>query len=190
VQIGGPDAPTSRAMATKRLWRSASVSFFRLTLALRGCLLRHAPPSGFLVMTVAYIAYIDESGDDGLSKVQPIDPNGASEWFVLGAIVVPAEIGREAIWTQKILTALKLPQRRILHFQPLDAQRQITACQTIAALPVRCFAVMSNKRNMPVLEWGRTFGQGLRHYACSITPNGVVALMTASTATGAAAHYR
>jgi Protein of unknown function (DUF3800) len=43
-------------------------------------------------MTVAYIAYIDESGDDGLSKVQPIDPNGASEWFVLGAIVVPADI--------------------------------------------------------------------------------------------------
>lgn len=99
-------------------------------------------------MTSAYIAYIDESGDDGLSKVQPIDPNGATEWFVLGAVVVPAETQRETVWTQKILTTLKLPQRRVLHFQPLDAQRQVRACETIASLPVRCFAVMSNKKNM------------------------------------------
>lgn len=52
-------------------------------------------------MTVAYIAYIDESGDDGLSKVQPIDPNGASEWFVLGAVVVPVEMRREVIWVKR-----------------------------------------------------------------------------------------
>jgi hypothetical protein len=99
-------------------------------------------------MSVAYVAYIDESGDDGLGRVQPIDPNGASEWFVLGAIVVPAHMQREAIWAQRILTELRLDQRRILHFQPLDRQRQVRACQAIAALPLRCFAVISNKKNM------------------------------------------
>src|SRR5262245_7681911 len=96
----------------------------------------------------AYVAYIDESGDDGLTRVRPIDPEGASEWFVLGAIVVPIEMGREAIWAKSILANLKLDQRRVLHFQPLDRQRQARACQAIAKLPVRCFAVTSNKRNM------------------------------------------
>jgi hypothetical protein len=99
-------------------------------------------------MSVAYVAYIDESGDDGLSKVQPTDPNGASEWFVLGAIVVPAHYQREAAWVAKILTELKLAQRRVLHFQPLDRQRQTKTCQAISGLPIRCFAVISNKTNM------------------------------------------
>ncbi|MCC6887240.1 MAG: DUF3800 domain-containing protein [Hyphomicrobiales bacterium] len=99
-------------------------------------------------MSVAYIAYIDESGDDGLSKVKPKDVNGASEWFVLGAVVVAAKAQREATWVNKILTDIKLHQRRVLHFQPLDPQRQIRACEAIAKLPVRCFAVVSNKLNM------------------------------------------
>jgi hypothetical protein len=37
---------------------------------------------------IGYIAYIDESGDDGIARVAPLDPNGASEWFVLSALVV------------------------------------------------------------------------------------------------------
>jgi len=96
----------------------------------------------------AYTIYIDESGDDGLTKVQPIDPLGASEWFVLGAIVVPSSLGLETTWVQHILTELKLHQRRALHFQPLNKQRRITVCEMIGSLPVRCFAVISNKRNM------------------------------------------
>ena len=44
---------------------------------------------------VSYVAYIDESGDDGLARVKPLDPDGASEWFVLGSIVMPADPQRE-----------------------------------------------------------------------------------------------
>jgi len=47
---------------------------------------------------VSYVAYIDESGDDGLARVRPLDADGASEWFVLGAVVVPVDLGREATW--------------------------------------------------------------------------------------------
>src|SRR3954454_2837336 len=100
------------------------------------------------MLQVSYVAYIDESGDDGLAKVKPIDSDGASEWFVLGAVVTPADCQREALWVQKILSELKVRQRPTLHFQPLDRQRQIKACQIIGTIPVRCFAVVSNKRNM------------------------------------------
>jgi hypothetical protein len=97
---------------------------------------------------VSYVAYIDESGDDGLARVKPIDPDGATEWFVLSAIVVPSEMRREAIWVQQILADLKLHQRRTLHFQPLGKQRQLAVCEKLAALPVRCFTIVSNKQNM------------------------------------------
>ena len=66
---------------------------------------------------VSYVAYIDKSGDDGLARVKPIDLNGATEWFVLSALVVPSEMQREAIWVQQILAELKLHQRKTLHFQ-------------------------------------------------------------------------
>ncbi len=97
---------------------------------------------------VSYVAYIDESGDDGLVKVSPRDPNGASEWFVLSALVVRAETQRETVWVRDALARLKLPQRKDLHFQPLDPERKLKTCMTLADLPVRCFTVVSNKQNM------------------------------------------
>jgi hypothetical protein len=49
-----------------------------------------------------YIAYIDESGDEGLSKVKPIDPNGSSEWLILSAAVVSASRENEVLpWEKK-----------------------------------------------------------------------------------------
>jgi hypothetical protein len=99
-------------------------------------------------MPAGYVAYIDESGDDGLWKVQPVDPVGASEWFILSAMVVPTSLNREAIWVQRILADLGLHQRRTLHFQSLDDHHKLAVCEALAALPIRCFAVASHKPNM------------------------------------------
>ena len=33
-----------------------------------------------------YVAYIDEAGDQGLRKVKPIDPDGASEWLIVSDV--------------------------------------------------------------------------------------------------------
>lgn len=50
-----------------------------------------------------YVAYIDESGDDGLKKVRPLDPDGASEWFVLSAVVVRARREQDVLaWVKEI----------------------------------------------------------------------------------------
>lgn len=38
--------------------------------------------------TPAYIAYIDEAGDDGLNTVRPIDANGGCEWLMLSAVLI------------------------------------------------------------------------------------------------------
>ena len=97
---------------------------------------------------VGYIAYIDQSGDDGIARVSPIDSNGASEWFVLSALVVRKTTNPELGWVRSIIADLNLRQRRELHFQPLDHERRLRTCSALAKLPVRCFVVMSNKQNM------------------------------------------
>ena len=34
-----------------------------------------------------YVLYIDEAGDDGLKRVRPLDPIGASEWLVISGVL-------------------------------------------------------------------------------------------------------
>jgi hypothetical protein len=101
---------------------------------------------------ISYVAYIDESGDDGVARVSPVVKDGASEWFVLGAIVARSEPQHEVRWVKSILGDLKLRQRRHLHFQPLDERRRLQVCTAINRLPVRCFVAMSNKQNMHAYE--------------------------------------
>jgi hypothetical protein len=97
---------------------------------------------------VSYVAYIDESGDDGVGTVRPVDPNGATEWFTLSAVVVRAEAQSEAVWVRGILRDIELDRRHELHFQPLDDWRKAIVCNRIAGLPLRCFVAMSHKVNM------------------------------------------
>jgi len=97
---------------------------------------------------VSYVAYIDESGDDGVASVRPRDPKGATEWFVLSAVVVRADAQRETVWVRDILRQIKLDSRRELHFQPLNSWRKAAVCNCVANLPLRCFVAISNKVNM------------------------------------------
>ncbi|MDE1149129.1 MAG: DUF3800 domain-containing protein [Azospirillaceae bacterium] len=96
-----------------------------------------------------FVAYIDESGDDGLDKVFPNRSNGSSEWFVLSAVVVRAENENKIGKIQReIISKFKNTQRKYIHYRDLiDAKKQI-ACSEIGRADLRCFVVMSNKKNM------------------------------------------
>ena len=98
---------------------------------------------------VGYIAYIDESGDDGLRRIRPYDPNGASEWFVLSAIIVRVERETQVLpWVRNIVASLNQHQRRDLHFRDLNDAKRMSVCKAVAELPIRCFVAMSHKHNM------------------------------------------
>jgi Protein of unknown function (DUF3800) len=96
----------------------------------------------------AYIAYIDESGDPGIRNPRLFAKGPVSEWFSMGAIVVQLHREPEIVqWVKEIHTATRV-RRRDLHFAHMnDVQRKI-ACASIAQKPVRCFALVSNKKNM------------------------------------------
>jgi hypothetical protein len=100
-------------------------------------------------MDYGYVAYIDEAGDPGLKKVRPIDPNGASEWLMLSAIVMRAKWENDVVgWVDNIRTGLGVRQRRDLHYRTLSPTRKLAAATAIAGLPLRGFVVCSNKKNM------------------------------------------
>ncbi len=96
-----------------------------------------------------YIAYIDEAGDPGLKRVRPVDENGASEWLVLSAVVMRSiREPRVVEWVQDIIGDLGIRRRNDLHYRTLSPARKLNAGNRIAMLPIRAFAVCSNKKNI------------------------------------------
>ncbi len=96
-----------------------------------------------------YLAYLDEAGDPGLRRVLGVDNAGASEWLMLAAVVV-RECHEKDIdgWLSSLLEQFKGHQRAGMHFADLHPSKKLAACEYVARLPVRCFVVASNKKNM------------------------------------------
>jgi len=96
-----------------------------------------------------YVAYIDEAGDPGIERVRPRDEPGASEWLVIGAILIEAANEAEPVqWVRSILDGVGSRQRPALHFRELREWQKPLACQKLATLPVNLFVMTSNKKNM------------------------------------------
>ena len=97
----------------------------------------------------AYLAYIDEAGDPGINKVRPIDDDGASEWLILSAVVIQAKREQCVVpWVDAIREGIGVKQRRYLHYRDLSDTRKRVVAKCMTELPIRCFAVCSNKKNM------------------------------------------
>lgn len=96
-----------------------------------------------------YVAYIDESGDDGLRAVKPLSARGSSEWLVLSAVVIRAENqAKVPEWADSILSKFRYRQTSQIHFTDLNDAKKAAACLAVSKLDVRCFIVASNKKNM------------------------------------------
>ncbi len=96
-----------------------------------------------------YIAYVDEAGEPGLNKVRPIDEDGASEWLVLSAVVMRTKWEPKLPdWITQIRDELGLDKRGPIHFRNLSPSRRLAVAKIVSGLPVRAFAVCSNKKNM------------------------------------------
>ncbi len=96
-----------------------------------------------------YVAYIDEAGDPGLKRVRPRSAKGASEWFILSAALIPAELELEVeTWIAEIMGAFNSPQMQDIHFAKLTDARKTIACSMLADRHVRFFTILSNKQNM------------------------------------------
>lgn len=103
-------------------------------------------------MAHTYVAYIDESGDDGLDKPfrEVGNAGGSSKWLVISACLFRSTYSLEAVrWRDEI--SAKMPERksRILHFAKLNHGQKLATAQTISSKPLRALSVVAAKEPIP-----------------------------------------
>lgn len=98
----------------------------------------------------SFIAYIDESGDDGFGNYREIGGRGgSSRWLGITAFLIRTSREFETVsWRDEILARMPERQTRELHFAKLNHSQRIVACQAIASKPIRLVSVLANKERL------------------------------------------
>lgn len=102
-------------------------------------------------MTHSFVAYIDESGDDGLGRFREIGQRGgASTWLVISACLFRQTNDLEAVlWRNDILSRMPECGRRDIHFAKLNHGQKLMTAQRLAHRPIRAISIIANKREIP-----------------------------------------
>jgi hypothetical protein len=104
-------------------------------------------------MASSFIAYIDESGDDGLPGKYRVagHQGGSSNWLTISASIWRHSRDLEAVqWRNEIRQ--QLPEqisKNPLHCLKLSHQQRVMACQVLITKPMRSICVMANKPVIP-----------------------------------------
>jgi len=98
-----------------------------------------------------YVAYIDESGDDGLGKYRiPGQDGGSSHWFSVSACIVRRKNDRSLVASRDaILQMLKRHQLRDIHFAKFKHGQKRAIITEMVKLPIRVSSVLSCKQHIP-----------------------------------------
>ena len=103
-------------------------------------------------MNHTYVAYVDESGDDGLEKYRiPGRSDGASTWLVISAMVFRANRDLEAVsWRDEINRLMPERTKRTLHFVKLNHGQKLAAVKLLGEKPVRIISILGHKPSIPI----------------------------------------
>lgn len=94
----------------------------------------------------SFVAYIDESGDEGWS-FNDTPGLGSSEWFVLSALVIPTELDiAENKRFHEIIRPIETMRNAPIHFAKLNHEQRVAVCAGIAASHFRTINICINKR--------------------------------------------
>lgn len=97
-------------------------------------------------MTLRFVAYIDEAGDEGLGKLKEPNAGGQSRWLVIGAMIVRDDHDKELpTWRNEIVAMFPNKQRPDLHFRHLNHGQRVAACEYLASKRFGICCVCSNK---------------------------------------------
>jgi hypothetical protein len=118
-------------------------------------------------MAPSFIAYVDESGDEGFRFLTPPD-RGSSEWFCLSAVVVRRIHEPQAVLlVDDVRQQLNKPHKFTLHFRNLHHNQKVMFAQRIARTSaLRIITVLVHKRSL--LNSSLIAGSRLYFYATRI----------------------
>jgi hypothetical protein len=95
-------------------------------------------------MNSSFIAYIDESGDEGF--VFHPDGSGSSRWFVLSAAVIRRSNDLQMVsCLNETRVVLQKPPKTALHFVDLKHEQRVPYIRRVGALPIRTVSVLVHK---------------------------------------------
>ena len=104
-------------------------------------------------MTHTFIAYVDETGDDGLIGRfrKPGDSGGPSNWFAIGATVWRLSRDLDMVGCAKQIISHLPDQKRKkpLHFNELDHAQRVMATTHMTNKPFRFSGVFAHKPVIP-----------------------------------------
>ncbi len=104
-------------------------------------------------MNHSYIAYIDESGDDGLKNFrEPGQQGGASKWLCICACIIRATNRLQTVrWRDEIKNITRKKNKgRSIHFAEFNHNQKRVACQIINGKALTYISAISNKTTIPI----------------------------------------
>jgi hypothetical protein len=97
-----------------------------------------------------FVAYIDESGDDGLGNFREHGgTGGASHWLVLGCCIVRRTTDQDLISYRDMLAQIQQTKKRDIHFAKLKHAQKTIVAERLVKLPVKLINVLSCKQHIP-----------------------------------------
>jgi len=95
-------------------------------------------------MNPSFIAYVDESGDEGF--VFNADGSGSSRWFVLSAVVIRQTNDLQMVQCLKEVRAVLQKEPKMpLHFVDLKHEQRVPYIRRVGGLPIRTVSVLVYK---------------------------------------------
>lgn len=115
-------------------------------------------------MTASFVAYVDESGDEGF-KFLPQN-QGSSRWFVLSALVLRKENDLQVVeLARQIRELLKKDHKKPLHFRNLKHEQRVPLARLIGQAQVRTVNVLIHKPSIDEAEVFQQQTYALYRYA-------------------------
>ena len=109
-------------------------------------------------MSHSFLAFIDESGDDGIGKFrEPGAQGGSSSWLCISACIFRQAQNLEPVkWRDDIRVMLpKKGNRKDIHFKELDHNQKVAVARMLSDKPIRFVNVMYNKRTAQPDTWSQ-----------------------------------
>ena len=115
-------------------------------------------------MTVSFVAYVDESGDEGFT-FRP-DGSGSSRWLVLSALVIRKENDRLIVQTARhARELLRKTPKHALHFRQLKHEQRVVLARLVGQLSSRTVSVLIHKPSITEPENFQQEAYSLYRYA-------------------------
>lgn len=102
-------------------------------------------------MASSFIAYIDESGDEGFTFLP--GGRGSSRWFILSAAVFRRTNDLKSVAALKAArSTLGWDAKKAFHFCEMKHEQRLVLLHNLASVPFRTISVLSHKPDIPDIE--------------------------------------